>query len=137
MSAQRLRLIIFSLITTLGIFLPWINLKIKSLGMNSLKVPMGDRIIFMGIIVILIVLTVTGIKEKPLGWIKKISVTLLSVFMIFITIKYINDASSEYTSAGIGLYIMLSGEVIILVMTFLPERLFKCFAHKFITAPKA
>ncbi len=86
--------------------------------------------------VVVIVLSVLGEKAKPLGLVKKIVSALLGLLTLALTFKYLGDASTKYTSAGIGLYFMLLGSLMILVMSFLPAKLIPCVAHKFLGEPK-
>ncbi|MBN2695024.1 hypothetical protein JXR93_10200 [bacterium] len=139
MHAQRIRLILFSIITIIGTFLPWVSLKgdlAKIAGPNSSAGAGGVKFFYIGLMAVIIILSVLGDKGKSLGTVKKIVSAILSLLTLGLTIKYIGDASTELTSASIGLYFMLFGSFMLLVMSFLPSHILPCFAHKFIPAPK-
>ncbi len=137
MHAQRLKLIVFSVITILATFLPWIsfNAKISKL-VKGADVESGIKYFFLGLAIIVIVLAVTGDKSKAIGWIKKIAIALFAIIIAGLGAKYLGDASSEISSPGLGLYLLEFGGIMILIMAFLPADLLPCVLHKFIGKPE-
>lgn len=139
MNAQRIRLIVFSVITIIGAFLPWVSLKAdlaKLAGGAPSGTAGGVKFFYLGLMVVVIVLSVLGEKTKPLELVKKIVSAILGLLTLALTFKYIGDTSTKYTSTGIGLYLMLLGSLMIIVMSFLPAKLIPCVAHKFLGEPK-
>ena len=138
MSAQRIRLLVFSLLTVIGIYTPWIKFKgglgalAKAMGLD---VDTGIRHFFMGIVVIVVIMVLTGDRTKPLGIVKKIFNTLFGLLIMGMAFKYIGDASSKISSPGFGLYIMALGGTLIIIGSYIPENKLPCLLGKFVKKP--
>ena len=78
-----------------------------------------------------VILVVTGKRSEVFGILKKIFVTIFGSLIPLLAIKYIGDASSEISSAGFGLYIMLIGGILIVIGAYIPEHKLTCFLGKF------
>ena len=143
MHAKKLRILLFSIISLIGIFMPWIGVKKETKMMESLLVSASSdifkvRMIISVVVVLAIILAVLGNKAKSLGIVKSVFTALFGAILLLITFKYFRDfKGQEIFVPGLGLYLMSFGGAMMIIVSIIPAQILpNSLLHKFIPAPE-
>ena len=144
MHAQKLRVLLFTIISFIGVFMPWLSLLTEKTKEAEAALVAGEvvlsiiRIVFIVLLLIAIILGAVGNKAKPLGVVKAIFTTLIGLAIGLLSFKYTGDfGGQQYVGPGIGLYTMAFGGIMMAVVSIVPTKILPfCILHKLISPPK-